>query len=147
MTKRCQCCGQFFTPDKRVFKRQKACQKEECRKALKLKAQKRWRDRNPEYTENHYRDYIISWRQRKTGKPPSSSEAKTAVIKDRMPEKIKDGTAVIKDKTPPPMIKDEIPHSNAVVELVLLIPGDAAGVIKDEIRLRKVGTHRFAAYG
>ena len=64
-----------------------------------------------------------------------------------MLEKIKDVTAVIKDKIPPLMIKDEIPHSNPLVELVLLIPGDAVGMIKDEIRLRKVDTNRFAAYG
>lgn len=141
------CCGQFFTPDKRVFKRQKVCRKKECRKALKAMTQKSWKDNNPGYSENHYRDYIIPWRQRKRGKQPSSSEVKAAVIKDRMPIKDETSAKVIKDKTPPPMIKDEIPPSNAVVELVLLIPGDAAGMIKDEIRLRKVDNCKFAAYG
>lgn len=143
MTKRCQYCGQFFTPDKRVEKRQKACGRVECKEARKKEAQKSWRQGNVEYRKNHYRDYIVPYRQRKKGAASSSpsSELKAAdKIKDRTPEMIKDGTSVS-------VIKDKIPPSNRVVELVLLIPGDMVGMIKDEIRLRKVDTHRFAAYG
>lgn len=141
MTKRCQYCGQFFVPDARAVKTQKACGRVECKKARKREAHKKWCEDNPESFKNHYRDYVVPYRQRKRGDLPSSSEVKAEdKIKDRMPE-------VIKDKTPHPMIKDGIPPSKPLVELVLLIPGDAVGMIKDEIRLRKVGTHRFAAYG
>lgn len=152
MTKKCQYCGQFFTPDKRVEKRQKACGRVECKEARKKEAQKSWRLENVLYRKNHYRDYVVPWRQRNKGPtlPLPSSEVKTLdKIKDRMQEKIKDeiSAKVIKDTIPPPMIKDGIPTSNPLVELILLIPGDAVGMIKDEIRLRRVDTHRFAAYG
>lgn len=74
-------------------------------------------------------------------KLPSSSEVKAVdKIKDRMPE-------MIKDEIPAKVIKDGIPPSKPMVELVLLIPGDAVGMIKNEIRLRKVDTNMFAAYG
>lgn len=132
MTKRCQYCGQFFVPDARAVKTQKACARTECRKARKKEAHKKWCEDNPESFKNHYRDYVVPYRQRKRGELPSSSEVKAeGKIKDRMQE----------------VIKDEIPHSKPLVELVLLIPGDVVGMIKDEIRLRKVDTHRFAAYG
>lgn len=145
MTKRCQYCGQFFVPDARAVKTQKACARAECRKARKREAHKKWCEDNPESFKNHYRDYVVPWRQRKIGAPCSSA---AYGIKDETPDKIKDRMPeVIKDKTPHPMIKDGIPPSKPLVELVLLIPGDAVGMIKDEIRLRKVGTHRFAAYG
>lgn len=143
MTKKCQYCGQFFVPDARAVKTQKACARAECRKARKKEAQKSWRQGNVLYCKNHYRDYIVPWRQKNKGAAPSlpSSEVKTeGKIKDRMPEVIKDGI-------PAKVIKDKIPPSKPLVELVLLIPGDVVGMIKDEIRLRKVDTHRFAAYG
>lgn len=141
MTKRCHYCGQFFVPDARAVKTQKACARAECRKARKKEAHKKWCEDNPESFKNHYRDYVVPYRQRKRGELPSSSEVKAVdKIKDRMPE-------MIKDEMPAKVIKDGIPPSKPMVELVLLIPGDAVGMIKDEIRLRKVDTHRFAAYG
>lgn len=142
MTKRCKYCGQFFVPDPRALKTQKACVRDECRKARKKEAQKSWRQDNVEYRKNHYKDYIIPYRQRNKGALSLSSPGL------KPPYKIKDECPkVIKDKMPILMIKDEIPLSNAMLELVLLIPADTAGMIKDEIRLRKVDTHRFAAYG
>lgn len=141
MTKRCQYCGQFFVPDVRAVKTQKACARAECRKARKKEAHKKWCEDNPESFKNHYRDYVVPYRQRKRGELPSSSEVKAVdKIKDRMPE-------MIKDEIPAKVIKDGIPPSKPMVELVLLIPGDAVGMIKNEIRLRKVDTNMFAAYG
>lgn len=145
MTKRCKYCGQFFVPDPRALKTQKACARDECRKARKREAQKSWRQDNIEYRKNHYRDYIIPYRQKKRAEPISSAKAGG---KDRTVEVIKDECPkVIKDKMPTPMIKDGMPPSNRLLELVLLIPADTVGMIKDEIRLRKIDTHRFAAYG
>jgi hypothetical protein len=51
-----------------------------------------------------------------------------------------------KDKSPE-VIKDEIALSKPYQQLVLLIPEDKTGVIKDEIRLRRVDISTFAAYG
>jgi hypothetical protein len=45
------------------------------------------------------------------------------------------------------VIKDKIPSSKPYQQLVLLIPEDRTGVIKDEIRLRRVAGYTFAAYG
>ena len=152
MIKRCQYCGQFFVPDARTVKTQKACGRVECKEARKKEAQKSWRQGNVLYRKNHYRDYVVPWRQRnKEADPPLPSLEVKAVekIKDGMPEKIKEEipAKVIKDKMSPPMVKDGIPPSKPLIELVLLIPGDVVGMIKDEIRLRKVDTHRFSAYG
>jgi len=51
-----------------------------------------------------------------------------------------------KDKSPK-VIKDEIPPSKPYQQLVLLIPEDKTGMIKDEIRLRRVDISTFEAYG
>jgi len=45
------------------------------------------------------------------------------------------------------MIQDEIPSSKLIQRLILLIPADKTGVIQDEIRLRRVDSTTFAAYG
>ncbi len=45
------------------------------------------------------------------------------------------------------MIKDEIPSEKPLQKLVILIPDDKSGVIKDEIRLKRVGTRTFAVHG
>jgi hypothetical protein len=45
------------------------------------------------------------------------------------------------------MIKDEIPSEKSLQKLIILIPDKVAGMIKDEIRLKRVGTRTFAASG
>jgi hypothetical protein len=45
------------------------------------------------------------------------------------------------------MIKDEIRPVEPLQRLILLIPDTTMGVIKDEIRLRRVGKRTFAADG
>jgi hypothetical protein len=45
------------------------------------------------------------------------------------------------------MIKDEIPPEKRLQRLILLIPATEAGMIKDEIRLKRIGTRTFAAHG
>ncbi len=111
-------------PDRRVSERQKSCDRETCRRERKNRAQKKWRQDNPEYFTNHYADYVKPWRQKKR----LSSVAKK------------------KDKSPK-VIKDKIPLSQPYQQLVLLIPEDKIGMIKDEILLRRVDTVTFAAYG
>lgn len=124
MQKRCICCGRYFTPDKRVGDRQKVCSRETCRGERKKRSQKKWRRENPGYFTNHYADYVKPWRQRKRLLSPAKK-------KDKIPE----------------VIKDKIPPSKPYQQLVLLIPEDKIGMIKDEIRLRRVDISTFAAYG
>ncbi len=45
------------------------------------------------------------------------------------------------------MIKDKIPSGMPLRKLIILIPDNAAGMIKDAIRLKRVGTRTFAAHG
>ena len=121
MAKRCMHCGRYFTPDKRVGQRQKVCQREQCKLARKKQAQQQWQQNNPTYFDNLYLDYVKPWRQRR-------KEIRVSSL-------------------PRQVIKDEIPPSKPLQELVLLIPGDTVGMIKDEIRLRRLDSHTFAAYG
>jgi hypothetical protein len=100
--KRCLFCGRFFVPDPRVSERQKACPKEECKRARKRLSQRLWCERNPDYFKDHYSTYVQPWRQRRR------------VLKEGV-------------------IKDKILPSRTHLRLILLIPGDRIGVIKDEI--------------
>jgi hypothetical protein len=45
------------------------------------------------------------------------------------------------------MIKDEIPREERLQRLILLIPDDKVGMIKDKITLTRIGTRTFAAHG
>ena len=45
----CRICRQWFLPDARVGKRQRACKKPECQKARRQRSQARWRRKNPDY--------------------------------------------------------------------------------------------------
>lgn len=110
--------------DRRVGDRQKACGRGTCRRERKKRSQESWRGENPEYFTNHYEDYVRPWRQKKR-------LLSVAKKKEQAPE----------------VIKDKIPPSKPYQQLVLLIPEDKIGMIKDEIRLRRVDTSTFEAYG
>jgi len=124
LQKRCMYCGRYFTPDRRIGNRQKACAREGCRAERKKRSQANWRRSNPGYFTHHYADYVKPWRQKK--RLLSQTQRK-----DR----------------PAEVIKDKITPSKPYQQLVLLIPEDKTGMIKDEIRLRRVDTSTFAAYG
>jgi hypothetical protein len=64
LRQRCAYCGRYFTPDKRVGLRQKACNRQECRKKRKQEAQRRWLSRNEGYFRDRY-DYVKEWRRKK----------------------------------------------------------------------------------
>lgn len=125
MGKRCQYCGRYFVPDRRVGTRQKACGHSECKRKRKRQAQRSWVEKNPGYFEGRY-EYVKQWRQEMRQK-----NASRAVVQAKSPE----------------VIQDKIPPAKPYRELLLLIPEDKAGVIQDEIRLRRVAPSTFAAYG
>ncbi|MBI5634506.1 MAG: hypothetical protein HZA15_13630 [Nitrospirae bacterium] len=85
--------------------------------------QQTWKKNNPGYFTDHYGDYIKPWRQKRRQKKEADRQVKKQVI------------------------KDEIPTSKPYQELVLIIPAESAGMIKDEIRLRRVDITTFAAHG
>jgi len=113
-------CGRFFVPDKRIGERQKVCSSNVCRRKRKKKAQESWRKNNPEYFKHHYTDYVKPWRQKRR---------------------------LLSSPMRPEVIKDKIPLRKPYQQLVLLIPADRTGVIKDEVRLRRVAGSTFAACG
>jgi hypothetical protein len=119
LAKRCIYCGKYFTADKRVGDRQKSCGRKECRKARKHSAQRAWSDKNPGYFKGRYY-YVKEWRQRR-----KASEA----------QKRQD------------LIQDKIPGSKPYWALTILLPEGKRGVIQDEIRLKRVDSTTFAAYG
>jgi hypothetical protein len=120
LQKRCINCGRYFIADRRIGERQKVCGREACKRERKKKAQENWRDNNPEYFKNHYTDYVKPWRQKKR---------------------------LLSSLVRPEVIKDKIPPSKPYQQLILLIPEYKTGVIKDEIRLRRVAGSTFVAYG
>jgi hypothetical protein len=115
-------CGRYFKVDRRVGDRQKACHRPQCRKARKRESQQRWKQNNPGYFADHYRQYVKPWRQRKRQLPDKTKEpARSSVI------------------------KDTIPPAKPYRRLVFLVP--APLMIKDEILLRRVDRTTFAASG
>jgi hypothetical protein len=72
--KRCIVCGTWFIPNPRTAKTQKACFDPDCRKERKRRADKSWRERNPDWSAGRvskvrdwnaqYPDY---WRQYRAG--------------------------------------------------------------------------------
>jgi hypothetical protein len=119
--KRCRYCGRFFEPDPRVGERQQACGREPCRRASKKAAQRRWRENNPGYFANHYRDYVVPWRLKRR---ETIRRARAVVVQRE----------VIKDQWRPP-------------RLMLELPAGDGGVIKEEILLRRLDSHTLAAFG
>jgi len=45
------------------------------------------------------------------------------------------------------MIKDKIPPSPPLQKLIIFIPGDKVGMIKDKITLKRIGARTFSAHG
>ena len=62
MAKRCEYCGRYFIPDKRVGNRQKSCGRTECKRKRKHDAQKAWSLKNPGYFNGRY-SYVKEWRR------------------------------------------------------------------------------------
>jgi len=77
MLKRCIFCGRFFNSDPRV-KNQKACCKEQCKKARQQLAFSNWCKRNPGYFKGRY-SVVKEWREKKKeiSKQKQVSQSKT----------------------------------------------------------------------
>ena len=84
MNKRCEFCGRFFVPDRRVGDRQRACSQKECKSARKQSAQRQWVADNPGYFCGRYPE-----------------------LKERRHKQLSLGLEVIQDTIPPakPVLK------------------------------------------
>ena len=126
MVKGCDFCGRYFTPDKRVGERQKACSRKQCQRARKQVAQSNWVKKNASYFKGRS-EYVKQWRTK------------------RKEDKKEAGKGADESKK---MLQDEIPSSKPLYKLVFLIPGGAAeGVLQDEILFKRVNRRTFASYG
>jgi hypothetical protein len=122
VTQRCQICGRHYRPDRRAGRRQRSCARPECRRERKRRAQQQWVARNPGYFRGRY-EYVKAWRQRRREQRQQEQE--------RLPE----------------VIQDAMPPKNAYQQLTLLIPACRAGVIQDEIVLKRLTASTFIAHG
>jgi hypothetical protein len=105
-----------------VGKRQRSCQRPECLRERKRRAQQDWVARNPEYFQGQYAR-VKAWRQqRREQRQQKTNQA-------------------------PEMIQDKIPTAEPYEKLVLLIPSCRAGVIQDEIVLKRLTGSTFIAHG
>lgn len=126
MVKRCQFCGRYFTPDKRVGERQKACSRKQCQRARKQVAQSNWVKKNSNYFKGRS-EYVKQWRRKRK-------------------EEKKEADKVVDEGKK--MLQDEIPSPKPLFKLIFLIPGGVAeGVIQDEILFKRVNRRTFAGYG
>ena len=122
MVQRCAICGRHYRPDRRVGQRQRSCARPECRRERKRRAQQHWVAENPDYFQGRY-EYVKAWRQRRR--------------EQRQQE----------PNPPPEVIQDKIPPKNLYQRLTLLIPACRAGVIQDEIVLKRLTGSTFIAHG
>jgi hypothetical protein len=117
--KRCVVCGRFFIPNPRVEQRQKACQRDSCKKARKHLSQRAWCEKNPGYFKGRY-PYVKQWREKRKALLGISVQS---------------------------VIQDKELLSKPLLRLILLIPGDKDTMIQDEIRLRRQSRCTFVAEG
>ena len=57
----CFICQRRFVPNPRLKDRQKTCAAETCRKELKRRANRSWRERNPDYFKGRYETMLKAW--------------------------------------------------------------------------------------
>ena len=122
MTQRCQICGRHYRPDRRLGRRQRSCARPECRCERKRRAQQQWVARNPGYFRGRY-EYVKAWRRRRREQRQTEHPGQLGVIQDTMHPK------------------------NPYQRLTLLIPACRAGVIQDEIVLKRLTGSTFIAHG
>lgn len=80
MSARCEFCGRFFVPDRRVGNRQRSCSNALCRKKRKQGAQKRWVAENPGYFCGRY-EVVKQWRLRRRAVIQDESPTAKPVLK------------------------------------------------------------------
>jgi hypothetical protein len=122
VVKRCKFCGRYFTPDKRVGDRQKACKRKECQRARKQLAQSNWVKKNPNYFKGRY-EYIKEWRAKKKNEQKQQDKREN-------------------------VIQDEISASKPLYKLIFLVPGGIAeNMIQDVVIFKKHNRRTFVRYG
>lgn len=84
--KRCQYCGTFFVPDKRIGDRQKACSAE-CQKLRKRDNNRSFSRKNPGYWRGRYGE-VKQWRQEHPGYQRQWRQARAQRLETMKPAEI-----------------------------------------------------------
>lgn len=131
--KRCIHCGQYFTPDRRAWKRQVTCLRKACRMKQKRESQRKWVAANPGCFTGRYEN-TRQWREEHPGYQQKwrAKRRKIRGAGSEMQGEIQDGISPAK---PLRIIRLVIPE-------VLL-----RGEIQDEIRLVRQCGGCFVAAG
>jgi hypothetical protein len=60
----CCICHQPFVPHPRLKERQKTCAAAACRRALKMRTNRTWREQNPDYFKERYDTMFKAWSEK-----------------------------------------------------------------------------------
>jgi hypothetical protein len=95
-------------------------------------------------------DYRVKDKQKSCRRPECRKARKKAAQKawaDKNPDYFADLYETYVKLWRKRKIKDKIPPEKPLQKLIILIPDDKAKMIKDEIRLKRIGARTFAAHG
>jgi len=95
-------------------------------------------------------DYRVKDRQKSCGRAPCSKARKKASQKawvTKNPAYFASHYEMYIKSWRQKKVKDKIPPAKPLERLILIIPADKAGMIKDEITVKKVGKRTFSAHG
>jgi hypothetical protein len=135
--KHCEFCGHFYTPDRRVGKRQRSCPRTECKRKRKRASQTAWTKKNQWYFKGRY-DTTRRW----LGAHPGylrQRRAKRRDIQDEIPELT--SRKSVRLLVPAKWFKSDIKDTMAVITIIDsdTYIGTATGVIY-KTRLAKTGS-------
>ena len=147
--RKCRCCKESFIPDYRSVKRQRYCNKPECRKASKARCQRRWVEKNPTYFKGSDNvDRMLEWRRTHPGRQRRKGSGTVLQdICDQIAVAEQDVTPLLPTEPPesptlPPVLQDFCLTQHPV--LVGLIAHLTGCVLQDDIavvtrRLEQLG--------
>ena len=132
---KCRCCKESFIPDYRSVKRQRYCNKPECRKASKARCQRRWVEKNPTYFKGSDNvERALEWRRTHPGRQRRKGSGTVLQdICDRIDHVKHEVTPLLPLKSPvlPPVLQDFCIEQHPV--FVGLIAHLTGCVLQDEI--------------
>jgi len=112
--KHCEFCGRFFTPDRRVGKRQRSCSRPECKRARKKASQATWTKKNQGYFNGRY-DNTRQWLEAHPGYL-RQRRRKLRDIQDERPELT--ARKSVRLLVPVKWFKNDIQDTMAVITMV-----------------------------
>lgn len=100
--KRCPFCHELFRPHPRLGPRQYACGQPACQRQRHAQNCRAWRQRHPEVTQAHYRDYVQPAREgaRPPTAPPRLSRAHVEIFLSGLRPALRDAIIALSQGPP-----------------------------------------------